>query len=270
MISGRVYQDGETLMVGDEPVPTCQGTTAMLLAAHATAEATGGVEVHALLGGDIGRGDGTREVYQRLSSEVERTGARVLEFHYLQPIMALMRSAACDLEKMGEDAPMLVADAGGMYAARAAGVAHHFELMTPDVGEVGFLADESVTHPAYVKHYLFGNGGFDPVALAKKAQEGTGARVLLVKGETDHVIEEGMLRGAVSDPLVPQLEAIGGTGDTLTGIVSALLASGMDTVPAALHASAVNRIAGSLMVATPAMRASDLVDRIPEALATLA
>jgi NAD(P)H-hydrate repair Nnr-like enzyme with NAD(P)H-hydrate dehydratase domain len=152
-----------------------------------------------------------------------------------------------------------------MYAAKAAGLASHFELMTPDVGEVGFLADPDVTHPAYVSHYLFGTVDFDPVALARKAYEtGGSSRVLLIKGARDHVAAAGEIVGVVDEPCVPELEAIGGTGDTLTGLSSAFLAAGFPTVDAALCASRSNREAGSVMRATPAMRASDLVAVLPQ------
>lgn len=255
-----------SLLVGGTPVPHAQGTAAMLGAACATLKHLGCDEPWALIAGDIGRGDGTRAVFQALAETLERLRPSVVAFHYVQPIMALMREAVATAERLVPDA-MLVADAGGMYAAKAAGLAPRFELMTPDVGEVGFLADPEVTHPAYVSHYLFGTDGFDPVDLARLAHErGGAARVLVVKGEVDHIVRMGEVVGRVDAPLVPALEAIGGTGDTLTGLASAFLAAGFPTTDAAICAARANREAGRAMAATPAMRARDLVAALPDVL----
>ncbi len=284
VIEGRVHVRGSTLTVGDTELAGCQGTAALLLAASAVTERTEAEPPYAVLGGDVGRGEGTRAAYAALPSAVARVEPSVIAFHYLQPTMAFMRRALDELVAMGiladgngdgsrdgdrggnGDRIRLVADAGGMYAARAAGVGSRFELMTPDVGEVGFLADASVSHPAYVSRYLFGVEGFDPVALARAAQEELAARVLLVKGRVDHVVEEGEVRARVSEPLVPELEAIGGTGDTVTGLAAALMACGRDTVEAAHQAARANRIAGALLGARPDHGPADLARRFPEAL----
>lgn len=255
-----------TLLVGGAPVPHAQGTAAMLGAACAALRHLGCEEPWALIAGDIGRGDGTRAAYAALPDALERLEPSVVAFHYLQPVMALMREAVAAVERLVPDA-MLVADAGGMYAAKAAGLAPRFELMTPDVGEVGFLADPEVTHPAYVSHYLFGTDGFDPVELARLAHErGGAARSLIVKGEVDHIVRDGEVVASIAEPVVPALEAIGGTGDTLTGLASAFLTAGFPTQDAAVCAARANREAGRVMGATPAMRAGDLVAALPEVL----
>ncbi|MDI6712512.1 MAG: NAD(P)H-hydrate dehydratase [Anaerosomatales bacterium] len=257
--------DGD-LFVGGAPVPHAQGTAAMLGAACAALRHLGCEQPWALVAGDVGRGDGTRAVFAALPDALERVQPSVVAFHYLQPIMALMREAVATVERLVPHAT-LVADAGGMYAAKAAGLAPRFELMTPDVGEVGFLADPEVTHPAYVSRYLFGTGGFDPAELARLAHErGGAARTLIVKGEVDCIVREGEVVARVAEPVVPALEAIGGTGDTLTGLASAFLAAGFPTVDAAVCAARANREAGRAMRATPAMRARDLVAALPEVL----
>ena len=151
-----------------------------------------------------------------------------------------------------------------MYAAKAAGLARHFELMTPDVGEVGFLADDCATHPAYVSHYLFGTKAFDPVELVRLAHErGSSPAYLLVKGSTDHIAENGVVKATVDAPCVPELEAIGGTGDTVTGLVSAFMASGFPTLEAAVCAARANREAGAALEARPDHRADDIVGMFP-------
>ncbi|MDP2299097.1 MAG: NAD(P)H-hydrate dehydratase [Coriobacteriia bacterium] len=260
-----IESDG-ALAIDGTRVPSSQGTSAMLGAATQVATHLGTPAPYALVAGDIGRGDGTRHVYERLAEVATRVRPSVIAFHYMQPVMALMRRA---IEQLAEAAPeaLLVADAGGMYAAKAAGLANRFELMTPDVGELGFLADPDVTHPAYVSHYLFGNEGFDPVVLAARAHAtGAAARVLLIKGVRDHIALDGAIAEVVDEPCVPELEAIGGTGDTVTGLASAFLAAGFPTVDAARCACLANREAGRAMRATPAMHAADLVAALPNVL----
>jgi len=256
-----------TLTIAGERIPASQGTSAMLGAACQVCSYLGVEPPTALVAGDIGRGDGTRAVFARLAEVCARTSPSVVAFHYMQPIMALMRHAVAELTESAPDAT-LMADAGGMYAAKAAGLAPRFELMTPDVGEVGFMADPDVTHPAYVSHYLFGTNGFDPVELARKAADtGGSSRVLLIKGVRDHIAEDGDVVEVVEEPCVPELEAIGGTGDTISGLAAAFLGAGFPTVDAAVCASRSNRAAGVAMGAKPHHRASDLVAELPEVFA---
>ncbi|NLO27282.1 MAG: sugar kinase [Actinobacteria bacterium] len=263
--AAELTEDGR-LTIDGSPLPASQGTYALLAAACRTASFLDAPSPHALIAGDIGRGDGTRAAFKQLVETVSRIRPAVVVFHYMQPIMALMRHALAELAGACPDA-LLVADAGGMYAAKAAGLAPRFELMTPDIGEIGFLADPKVSHPAYVGHHLLGGADFDPAALAREAHENGGSsRVLLIKGAVDHVVEEGAVTAVIDEPNVPALEAIGGTGDTITGLASAFMAAGLDTVGAAICAARANREAGVLMQATPAMSAADLVDRLPEVL----
>jgi NAD(P)H-hydrate repair Nnr-like enzyme with NAD(P)H-hydrate dehydratase domain len=65
------------------------------------------------------------------------------------------------------------------------------------------------------------------------------------------------------------MEAMGGTGDTLTGIVAALSGTGMDISDAALVASTVNRLAGVYAHPTPATQVAEIIRYIPQALKNL-
>lgn len=256
-------EDG-SLSVNGVAIPLCQGTSAMVGAASAVCSHYGAPLPHVLLGGDIGHGEGTRAVFDALAEEIERVRPTVIAFHYLQPVMKLMKRAVDQLRDRSDI--RLLADAGGMYAAKAAGVGRAFSMMTPDVGEVGFLADPAASHPAYVSQYLFGTEAFDPPRLGKLAWELGGAEVLLIKGRSDHILERGEVYATVSEPCVPELEAIGGTGDTVTGLAAGFLAAGLDTVQAAVGASQVNREAGVELQARPDHRASDLVRMFPRVL----
>jgi len=255
-----------TVSIGGDPVPSAQGTSAMLGAACVVADHLGLPAPFALVAGDIGRGEGTRAVFARLAETCASLCPDVVAFHYMQPVMALMRSATEELDSMLPGVS-LVADAGGMYAAKAAGLAPRFSLMTPDVGELGFLADPAATHPAYVSHYLFGTAGFDPAGLARRAFEtGGSARALLIKGAVDRVVLDGVVAATIDAPDVPALEAVGGTGDTITGLAAAFMAAGFPVVEAARCAALANRHAGERQCITPAMSARDLIAAFPEVL----
>ena len=62
------------------------------------------------------------------------------------------------------------------------------------------------------------------------------------------------------------MEAIGGTGDTLTGIVTALIGAGMDIGKAAVLAARANRLAGKYARPTPATQVTEIIRHIPRAL----
>lgn len=263
LFEGDVSFENSVFRVGERELPSCQGSAAMALAALSITKRMGGVAPYALFGGDTGGGEGTRAVYRRfeetLSAVIKRRQERrekgieeplVITFHYLLPVMSLMKHALETVERLAPDA-LLVADAGGMYAARAAGLSHAFALLTPDVGEIGFLAEKDATHPAYVADYLFGTDKFDVPALIAKAYElNTASDVLLVKGSTDYVATREAaphyVVTTIDYPDVPELEAIGGTGDTITGLASGFMSAGLSPLDAAEGALAMNRRAGKL------------------------
>ena len=62
------------------------------------------------------------------------------------------------------------------------------------------------------------------------------------------------------------LEAMGGTGDTLTGIVSALIDSGMSIREASVVAMKANRLAGHYAKPTPSTQIIEVIHHIPKAL----
>ena len=70
----------------------------------------------------------------------------------------------------------------------------------------------------------------------------------------------------VDKPLVEALEPVGGTGDTVTGIVSALVASGLSVEDSAILAAKVNRLAGLYANPTPATQVMELIEHIPRAM----
>ena len=65
-------------------------------------------------------------------------------------------------------------------------------------------------------------------------------------------------------PHVPAMEAVGGTGDTITGIIAALRYRG--DPEAELKALILNRIAGELVECTPATQIKEFITAIPAAI----
>ena len=151
--------------------------------------------------------------------------------------------------------------------AKATKTCKKFDLFTPDAGEMSFLADLDAGHPAYVKASLF---EVDTSEVPKLIDQAYGANnapeYLLVKGPVDYIVSNGKILEAISEPNIPVLEAIGGTGDTITGIVSALISGGIGPARACLVASKANRLAGQLCNPTPATRVSEIVNKIDDAI----
>jgi NAD(P)H-hydrate repair Nnr-like enzyme with NAD(P)H-hydrate dehydratase domain len=260
---GEVAAGEEVLFVNGESIPCMQGTGAMISAALATTSYLGLDAPHALLVGDIGEGKGSRELYQYLIDHIVEISPAVLALHYWLPDMAQTRQLCAAIEECAKR-PLLIADAASMYSAKAAGLAEEFDIFTPDATEIAFLADPEATHPAYIARHLFETDISHTPELARVAYENHGAaRLLLVKGATDYVIKHGEVIATISEPYVPALEPIGGTGDTITGVVSALVYAGLEPDEAAIIAARANRMAGKYAGVTPATKVKEVITWFP-------
>ncbi len=241
------------------------GTAAMVSAASATCQTLGIEGPYAVTAGDIGKGEGTLKIFRFLTDEVAKLKPNVLTIHYILPKREQFMEMVNAVEKM-ENKPFLIADAGALLNAKAVGFSRKFDLFTPDPGELSFLADPDAAHPAYVRHFIFEVDNIEVARLGKEAWEhGDTPRYLLVKSATDHIFVEGKVVGVIKEPFIPALEPIGGTGDTITGIVSALIHSGMEPSEACIKAAKINRFMGQLANPTPATRIAQLIPFIPEA-----
>lgn len=260
---GEASFKGDYILVKDQKTPCTQGTAALISAACAVSAATGNENPRALIVGDSGTGKGSRLIYNFLTEKLPGLNPEHLVLHYMLPIMGLMRKVCSAADKCRKR-PVLIADAAAMYAAKAAGLAPQFDVFTPDLCELAFLADPEASHPAYLGKHLFGCEIRDAEELINSAYlNGNSARYLMVKGEVDYFVENGKVIGTVDAPDVPALEAIGGTGDTITGILSSLLHSGMQFSDAALAAARANRMAGEHINATPATKIRQVVEALP-------
>lgn len=265
LCQGPVRLREDILELAGRAFPVQRGTAALLAAAWQTAVFLEQPEPYAILAGDIGLGDGSRRVYDFLRQHVGEHRFRVLCFHYLQPEVDWHQLVFWALEALSPR-PLLIADAGFMYVAKMSGLAPHYDLFTPDVGELAFLADDQAPHPFYTRGFILQQEDRVPELIARAYEHQNAAKYLLVKGRCDYLASAGGILATVAEPQVEALEAIGGTGDTLTGMAAALAATGYSVPQAALLAAQANRWAGALASPTPAAPISQLLPQIPKAL----
>lgn len=263
LIAGPVKKQGDMLVADGQEFSRIQGTGAMISAALAATEYMGIEPPYVVVAGDIGKGDGTRLMYRYLTEKIASLKPDVVTLHYCQPFMNLLTLFVKEVEKMDKP-PVLIADAGAMYAAKAAGLAEKFDVFTPDPSEIAFLADPAATHPAYIANHLFGSEIEDvPELIAAAYRNNSAAGVMVVKGARDYIARDGNIIATIEEPNVPVLEAIGGTGDTITGLTSAFVFAGVDPVEAGILAARSNRMGGKMADPTPATKVSQIIDVFP-------
>jgi hydroxyethylthiazole kinase-like uncharacterized protein yjeF len=122
-------------------------------------------------------------------------------------------------------------------------------VLTPHRGEFGRLAADLDPRA-------------DPIGAARQLAERVDATVLL-KGDVTVVADPGGMT-YLNPTGTPRL-ASAGTGDVLTGIITALLASGLDPALAAATGAFLHGLAGRLASREAPTTSRDLVDALPEA-----
>ena len=263
LVTGVVRKEGNDLIVDGHCFACTQGTGALISAALLMSQCLGTDPPHVLVAGDIGRGKGSISIYQYLSESLPKISPYVLAMHYILPDMAKMRQV-CNSAAACKNKPIMIADAASMYAAKAAGLSSKFDVFTPDAAELSFLADPEATHPAYISDHLFNTDNIEVPELIQSAyQQNNAPSLLLVKGATDYIVRDGQILETMEEPNVPALEAIGGTGDTITGILAAFLDAKVEPIEAATIAAKVNRIAGQYAKASPATKISQIIEQFP-------
>ena len=260
---GEARLEGESLTLNDFKIPCSQGTAALISAALATIDYLKLEPPQVLVAGDTGEGRGSMLLYDYLIKNISAISPSVLVLHYYLPIMDLMRRLCGSVERCSKK-PIMIADAASMYAAKAAGLATRFDIFTPDATEIAFLADPDATHPAYINRHLFDSDIRRTPELVETAyQLKSAAKLLLVKGAIDYVVKEGKIIDTIAEPNIPELEAIGGTGDTITGLVAAFTHAELELHEAAIISAKANRMAGKFAQATPATKVWQIVSQFP-------
>jgi len=268
IIYGTPVLEKNFLIIQGWKIPVERGTAALIASAIKTLEVLNTPNPFVFLVGDIGKGKGSRELYKFLAENIHKYNFNVLTFHYILPDVDGCLKVILAIEKFLKK-PFLIADAGFMYAVKMTGYANFFDLFTPDIGELAFLADEKAPHPFYTRGFLLAEEKDLETLITRAYQHKNAPPYLLVKSEKDRIVVNQKVLAIVEEPFVPELEAIGGTGDTLTGIVSALVYAGYEPEKACLIAAKANRLAGALASPTPATQISEIINFIPEAIKTL-
>jgi NAD(P)H-hydrate repair Nnr-like enzyme with NAD(P)H-hydrate dehydratase domain len=265
LATGEVTLNGDRIYVEGHSAPVNRGTPALIAAAIRCLDVLGLPMPYGYLAGDIGLGDGSRRLYEHLVAHLPQSDFQVITFHYLQPDVDWHNKVLFAIGKIRRR-PKLIADAGFMYAAKMSGLAEDYDLFTPDAGELAFLADEEAPHPFYTRGFILHEDHNIQDLIRRAYAHHNAARRLLVKGRTDYVAGPQGVIATVDTPSEEALEPIGGTGDTLTGILSALICGGFDIDRAALLAARANRIAGRLASPTPMTQVAEIIAQIPQAL----
>lgn len=260
---GTVRAESDNLIVDGQRIPCTQGTGAMVSAAMATTDYLKLEVPQVLMAGDVGEGKGSREIYDYLIKNVAELAPEVLALHYWMPDIARTRQLCAATENCTRR-PVMIADAGSMYSAKAAGLATAFDIFTPDAAEAAFLADLDATHPAYIRFMVNIDGANIPELMETAYENKNAARLLLVKGAIDYIVSNGEIMATVTEPDVPAMEAVGGTGDAITGLVSAFVYAGLEPHEAAIIAARTNRMAGRFAETTPATRVGQVIARFHE------
>ncbi|CCK78510.1 conserved uncharacterized protein related to carbohydrate kinase [Desulfobacula toluolica Tol2] len=262
---GRVDMVEDKLVLNGLHVPVNRGTPALLGAMINTLKVVGQKDITGFIAGDIGLGDGSRNIYQYIVENCSGMDLKTIVFHYLQPDVDWHNKILFVLKDLAVK-PIMIADAGFMYAAKMSGQAEEYDLFTPDVGELAFLADETAPHPFYTRGFILHEDNKIPDLISRAYLHKNAAKNLLVKGSTDFVADKNGIVSSLNSPEAQAMEAMGGTGDTLTGIVTALIGTGMKIPKAAAIASTVNRLAGVYAAPTPATQVLEIIQQIPAAL----
>ncbi len=269
LFGSYAVQDGKVLGQDGSVLHLERGIETLATASALVCQHLGKDAPHILCGGDKGRGHGSAAVYAYFAEKLAQWTLQGVTFHYLFPDVdghnnVLMAVDA--YEASGKKRPTLVADAGFMYVAKMSGYADAYDLFTPDVGEMAFLADEMAPHPFYTRGFLLDSHESVQELLARAYAHGNVAKHLIIKGKVDHLVVGNTIVATVSAPSVPTMEAIGGTGDLVTGITTGLLASGFSMTDACLTAMKTNRVLAQLVQPTPATQVHELTPRLCEAL----
>jgi hypothetical protein len=265
LIHGKARLVDNHLKIRGRSIAINRGTPALIGAALKASDCIHCPETYAFLVGDTGKGDGSRNLYDFLTKHLHEFDFKVLTFHYLQPDVDWHNKVLFTVESM-QKRPILIADAGFMYAAKMSGQSESYDFFTPDAGELAFLADELAPHPFYTRGFILHPNDNVPDLIRQAYQHQNAARHLLVKGESDNIVHKGKVVQKVDHPSFEAMEAIGGTGDTLTGMLTVLCGADFELTDAAILASLANRWSGHYADPSPATQVIELIEKIPQAL----
>lgn len=262
ILSGKAFLKEDFLILEGRKISIQRGTPALIAASIKVLQLLKKEPPFVYLVGDTGKGIGSKRLYEFFAKDIKLKSFTTLTFHYLMPDADWCNKILLAIEELSSR-PFLIADAGFMYAAKMSGNANSFDLFTPDPGELAFLADEEAPHPFYTRGFLLQDESRVEELIQRAYEHQNASKYLLVKGMFDYVVKEGKIIEIISEPLVEALEPIGGTGDTITGIVSAFIESGFEVEKACSLASKINRLSGQLCKPDPSTQIIEIIKFIP-------
>jgi hypothetical protein len=265
LLIGEIEANEQGVKIGGHDLAINRGCEAMMTAACLICQEYGVANPVGLVAGDVGKRDGSEKVYEYLAENLPTMDVRVLTLHYIMPDLKRNKKVLETISTM-KDKPILIADAGSMYVAKAGGDSHLYDVFTPDLGETAFLADDKADHPTYTRGFIFHMENDVPELIRRAFASNNTARTMFVKGSVDYVCHDKEIVESIDQPNIETMEPIGGTGDLITGMISGLIHVGKSPVEACKIAGRVNRKAGELSQPTPATQVKDILKCVPAAL----
>ncbi len=265
LLIGEIEVNEQRVRIGGHDLPINRGNEAMMAAACLICQEYGVESPVGLVAGDIGKRDGSEKIYEYLAENLPNMNVGVLTLHYIMPDLKRNKKVLAAIDTMKEK-PILIADAGSMYVAKAGGDAHYYDVFTPDLGETAFLADDKADHPTYTRGFIFHMENDVPELIRRAYASNNTARTLFVKGSVEYICQDNEILDTIDQPNVEAMEPIGGTGDLITGMISGLIHAGNSPLDACRIAGRVNRKAGELSRPTPATQVKDILKFVPAAL----
>ena len=250
--------DGQTVSVQ-------RGTAALAATAILACEVLGVAPPRLLLAGDPGSGAGSRAIYAWLEQNLAHLAPKGLTFHYLFPDLDWHNRVLMAVQALAAP-PVMVADAGFMYVAKMSGYADAYDLFTPDLGELAFLADEKAPHPFYTRGFLLAQEDDVPPLLQRARDHGNCPKNMIIKGSKDYIVLDGHIAATVDAPSVASMECIGGTGDLVTGLATAFLCAGACMAEACTAAARMARLLAQHCAPNPGTQIGALIEKLPDAL----
>ncbi|MCW5212958.1 sugar kinase [Desulfobulbus sp. TB] len=265
LLLGPVSYNEKGITVDGRELAINRGNEAMMTSACITCREYGVEAPLGMVAGDIGKRQGSEALYNHLIDHLPEMGVKLMTLHYVMPDLKLNKKVLATIDTM-EEKPRMIADAGSMYVAKAGGDSHYYDVFTPDLGEVAFLADDKADHPSFTRGFIF-NMEEDVPELIRRAYQGKNAtKTMFVKGAVDYVCQDGKIVDTIKEPSIETMEPIGGTGDLITGMISGLMYAGVDPLQACRIAGRANRAAGELAQPTPATQVQEILRCLPRAL----
>ncbi len=265
LLIGPIEITDNGIEIKGQELPMNRGNEAMMSAACLICREYGIDAPIGMVAGDIGKREGSVAIYKHLADHLPEMDIDVMTLHYVMPDLKLNKKILETIDTM-QKKPLMIADAGSMYVAKAGGDAHYYTVFTPDLGETAFLADEKADHPSFTRGFIFNMEEDVPELIRRAYASNNAPPTMFVKGKVDYICQDGVIVDTIEEPSIPTMEPIGGTGDLITGMISGLMYAGVSPLESCRIAGRVNRVAGELAQPTPASQIDTILAHLPEAL----